>query len=526
MNTQAGREDPPTKLMKIVSLLASLTTGATAALAATTADRYFEIQVVDAQTGRGVPLVELTTTDGVQYLTDSAGRVAYEELGHAGQTIFFTVQPQGYRVPKDGFGIEGVRLQIEPGKRAEVKLERINVAERLYRTTGQGIYRDTLMLGKEAPHPAPATQGMVAGQDSVQVTAYRGKLFWFWGDTSRLSYPLGLFRTSGATTPLPGSPGAQPEKHLDLAYFTGSDGFSRAMAEVSNPKGVVWIDGLCTVTGEDGRERMLCRFMRREGLGELYEQGLMTYNDEREIFEVAKTIPNEERWRMLREHPVRIKEGRRDFLMFGPAFPVTRVEPQWNSVMEAAKYESWTCMAPGIDPEKATPRRLADGKLDWRWESGPPTTQNEEARWLKAGLITAEEARYLPEDSEKSGRVVIIHNGTVNWNTHRQRWILIGNEIAQDKGSPSFLGEMWYSESESPQGPWKKAVKIATHHKQSFYNPYHHPYFDAEGGRIIYFEGTYTNTFTEASATPRYNYNQMLYRLDLDHPSLKAVFPR
>jgi len=31
----------------------------------------------------------------------------------------------------------------------------------------------------------------------------------------------------------------------------------------------------------------------------------------------------------------------------------------------------------------------------------------------------------------------------------------------------------------------------------------------------VYFEGTYTNTFTRSPATPRYNYNQLMYRLDL-----------
>jgi hypothetical protein len=56
-----------------------------------------------------------------------------------------------------------------------------------------------------------------------------------------------------------------------------------------------------------------------------------------------------------------------------------------------------------------------------------------------------------------------------------------------------------------------------SHERYSFYNPKHHPYFDQEGGRVIYFEGTYSHTFSgsEETATPRYDYNQILYRLDL-----------
>ena len=486
--------------------------------------RYFEIRVIDKATGRGVPLVELVTIDGVRHITDNAGRIAYEEHGHAGQTVFFKVFPQGYRVPKDGFGIEGVRFKIEPGKSGELALERVNLAERLYRSTGQGRYRDTLMLGKEAPI-GNLEQGLVVGQDSVQVARYRDKLYWFWGDTARLSYPLALFRTSGAVTPLPGARGADPEKGFEYTYFTAADGFSRAMAEVKNPKGVVWIEGVCTVPDETGRERMVCRFMRREGLGELYEQGLMVYNDEREVFEVKTTIPNNDQWRFVRNHPARVKDGASEYLMSGPGFLVTRVPPTLADVRDLKKYESWSCMAVDADPKRAKPRRIASGALDWKWQAGAPTTQKEEWRWLKAGLIKPEEARYLPEDANQAGRRVVLHNGTVHWNAHRQRWLLIANEIAQDKKSPSFMGEVWYSEAKSPQGPWSKAVRIVTHDKQSFYNPYHHPHFDAEGGRIIYFEGTYTNTFTDAPATQRYEYNQVMYRLDLDHPALRAAFP-
>ena len=36
--------------------------------------RYFAIKVIDEQTGRGVPMVELQTTSSVSYYTDSSGR--------------------------------------------------------------------------------------------------------------------------------------------------------------------------------------------------------------------------------------------------------------------------------------------------------------------------------------------------------------------------------------------------------------------------------------------------------------------
>src|SRR4029078_9587905 len=42
---------------------------------------YSEIQVLDDQTTRPVPLVELRTTNAIAYYTDSAGRVAFNEPG-------------------------------------------------------------------------------------------------------------------------------------------------------------------------------------------------------------------------------------------------------------------------------------------------------------------------------------------------------------------------------------------------------------------------------------------------------------
>ena len=88
-------------------------------------------------------------------------------------------------------------------------------------------------------------------------------------------------------------------------------------------------------------------------------------------------------------------------------------------------------------------------------------------------------------------------------------------------GSTSYLGEVWYAEADTPLGPWVYARKIVTHDKYSFYNPKQHPMFDKEGGRIIFFEGTYTTTFSgNPDPTPRYEYNQVMYQLDLSDPRL------
>src|SRR5437667_10862644 len=93
---------------------------------------YFAIEVVDEQTGRGVPLAELTTTNQIKCITDSAGLVAFNEPGLMDQKVFFTVTSHGYEFPADGFGFHGIALETKPGGNASLKITRINIAERLY----------------------------------------------------------------------------------------------------------------------------------------------------------------------------------------------------------------------------------------------------------------------------------------------------------------------------------------------------------------------------------------------------------
>jgi hypothetical protein len=71
---------------------------------------YAEIRVIDVETGRGVPLVELVTVNHLRFVTDNAGRVAFHEPGLMDREVFFTVRSHGYEMKKDGFGFSGVRI--------------------------------------------------------------------------------------------------------------------------------------------------------------------------------------------------------------------------------------------------------------------------------------------------------------------------------------------------------------------------------------------------------------------------------
>ncbi len=136
----------------------------------------YAIHVVDADTGRGVPLVALTPQNGSTVFTDSNGIAAFNQSGLMNQNISFDFRSYGYT----GFG--ATLLTTTDGS-VQVPINRTNLAERLYRLTGAGIYQDSVAVGAPVPIAQPLLNANVAGQDSVQATVYNGQIYWFFGDT-------------------------------------------------------------------------------------------------------------------------------------------------------------------------------------------------------------------------------------------------------------------------------------------------------------------------------------------------------
>lgn len=482
---------------------------------------FFALTVVDADTGRGVPLVELRTVSDVRYFTDSAGKAAIDEPGLMGREVFFHVSSHGYEFAKDGFGFRGKRLKLTPGGAAKFEIKRLNIAERLYRVTGEGIYRDSLLLAEKPPIEQPLLNAQVAGSDSVQNSMYRGKLYWFWGDTNRPSYPLGNYHVPGAVSRLPTDGGLNPAAGVDLDYFVNENGFAKSTAKLPG-EGPTWIDGLIVLKDDDGRKRMFARFMKIEPPLKVYEQGLVEFDDEAKQFEpVAKFDLNAAL--VPAGHPFLHKEDGVEYVYFATPYPYVRVRATAAALADLTQYEAFTCLTAGGTRDKLEFDRDEDGRPHFAWRKDcPPLTKKLQAELVKAGRLRADEGLYQTRDAA-SGKAIDLHGGSVYWNEFRQRFVM----IAVEHFGTSALGEVWYSEAPQPTGPWPKAVKIVTHDRYSFYNPKQHPMFDQDGGRVIYFEGTYTHTFSgNPHPTPRYEYNQIMYRLDLGDERLRAVQPK
>ncbi|WAC18008.1 hypothetical protein OVA24_12240 [Luteolibacter sp. SL250] len=435
------------------------------ALPAAGAEQPFRIEVVDRENGWPVPLVELRTTHHLSIFTDNAGLAAIDEPDLFGREIWLGVSSDGYQVKADGFGSAGVRVQVERGKKARVEVERTMVAKRLGRLTGAGLFNHLEKLGETAP----IGESGVMGSDSVLLSRYRDRLFWLWGDTSIPEYPLGNFNSTAATSPL--LPLAKFQPPLALRYdYLKTDGKLRGVSPLEGP-GPTWLGAMTSVKDRSGSERLVATYSKIENHLDEYDVGLCAFDDERGIFTSVHRI-----WKkgdgkkplIPRGHPFPWKDqDGSDWLLFGDPFP---------SMKCPATYEGWE------DPSK--------------WQEIPAPSS--------------------PRDAGENE--ITPHRGSVCWNAHRQRWITI---FTQNHGKPSGFGEIWYAEADSPLGPWSTAVKVLSHRNYTFYNPRIQHELTAPDAPFILFEGTYTAEFADkAAATPRFNYNQILYRLDLDDPKL------
>ena len=477
----------------------------------------FRIQVIDAETGRGVPLVELKSTNSVSYVSDSAGNIAFDDEEFFGQQVWFAIKSHGYEYPKDGFGFRGKRLKIVPGGSTVIRLPRINIAERLYRVTGSGIYRDTIKLGLKPPKGHRQLNGKVMGSDSIVSAVYNKKLHLFWGDTNRPEYPLGNFHVPGAVAQIPQPIGFDPAKGLPIEYFVDKKtGFAKETCKMPG-EGPTWLNGLCVVKRE-GKEVLLGKYVKVAEPLHIYEKGIVQFNDAKNVFEKVRQFEDSHDL-ILDGHTFQHPDNGNRFVYSCNPFPVVRVPADFDSVTDPNKYQSFSYFDEKSTNSNPIIARDQTGKpiLKWR-EYGPVMTTKLENQLVKKGLLMENERYFKTQDIDTRKRIEF-GAGSCKWNPYRKKWIVIATQAF---GGPSFLGEVYYLESDDLTGPWETAKKIVTHDKYSFYNPLHHPYFDQEGGRVIYFEGTYTTLFTQdVPKTPRYDYNQIMYRLDLSDKRLR-----
>ena len=445
------------------------------------------VRIVDAETGRGVPLVELRA-GGQAWVSDSAGWIAVVEPGWLGEA-------RSFDVVSHGFESTVADLQLERGGRSQITIRRQMPAERLYRVTGGGIYRDSALLGEPSPLASPLLNAQVVGLDSTHTAVHDGRLFWVWGDTLRPSYPLGHFKTAAATSWLPQDGGLPADVGVDLTYFAGEDGFSRGVADISDV-GLIWTSGLVSVPSDRGAE-LVGSYVNVGSEVHRLGAGLVRWDPSEEAFETLIAWPAP-----LPAEPTGTAFLEGEHLYFtdigpeeGSPFGAVRVPASISALADPSTYETFTA----TDGAGEVQRR-DDGGPAYAWRAAAPRT-------------TTEGAGMHGRVRDAFGSVEVSdHMGSVFWNDHVGRYLRI---FARPWGDDAFLGEAWMATADTPMGPWAWARQVVTHDEYSFYNPRQHPEFD--DGALVYFEGTYSATFSgNDRPTARYDYNQVMYRVDLD----------
>lgn len=427
------------------------------------------IMIVDAQNGWPVPLVELRTVHQVRFISDNAGVIALDLPELMGVPTWFHVHGHGYEVPADGFGYRGVRVTPQAGKTEVIKVTRKLPGKRLGRLTGAGLFAESQKMGEALDWQ----EQRILGCDSVQIAFHNQRVHWAWGDTQLAGYPLGRFHMIGATTDPRPLRLFEPPIRLRYQYFVDESGVPRNIGQMPG-SGPTWINGFVSLKDQAGKSHLVGTYSKIKPPLTVYEVGLCRWDEMNEQFISHRVL-----WRQSEQapnpplspqgHPALMTDERGErWLLFGDPFPNFRCR---------ATVEAWG------DPDQ--------------WESLTPQS-----------AVQSADGKHQIQP----------HRGSIAWNAFRQRWVAV---FTQMKGDTSYLGEIWYAESDSPEGPWQRAVKVVTHDDYTFYNPRMHTELTDSRSPILLFEATYTKEFSgNPIATPRYDYNQILYRIDLDDSSL------
>lgn len=438
------------------------------------------IEVVDRATGRGVPLALVVVGDR-SWWTDAAGNIAVVDPQLYGQDLELSaaeVHGYGPSASTTATVVEGAHVVLE--------VDRHHPAQRLYRITGADPFRDTVLLG--LPAPIPGLQGEVVGLDSALAIEVDGAPVWLFGDTLRPSYPLGHFDTSAAFV------SGDPSSGVQLDFLVGSDGFSRGVADLSDD-GPVWLS-IPTSVDDGGSDVVFTVFGVYAADLSVVGRGFAVLDPVSMTFEAVGPMASD----VELSHQTPVREGGHVVLREG-----LRFADRLDAATDVGQWQTWS---PWVD---GAVERHGDGEARWAWRDGLTVPSD--------GLAEADQ--WSPQMVEPdSGTMVTPHFGDIARNTYLGRFVQV---FTRQNGEMAWLGELWMSVADTPFGPWSYARQVAGFDDYTLYNPLILDSYDTDG-REIFFQGTYTDFFSGAAQrTPRYDYNQLMFSLDLADP--RAVLP-
>jgi hypothetical protein len=264
----------------------------------TASSAYFRIKFVDAHTRRGIPMVLARSSHYLEQYSDSAGNIAFLEPGMMNRPVWFSILTDGYNFsasdqPASSHAHQalfpydsGVTLTTTPGTTATVLLNRTQIAERVYRLTGAGLYRDTLLTqdlseipASAAPRASEDTHSGSTAQDSLQIAIFKRKVLWLFGDTACAQssreancFGSGMFSV-GAHSCVPGGAGCadKPDEPPSLQYYGNSTVFPprpHPMAPIAPLNQNTWVSAFVTIDPGTPSESLFGHYYKNPGDGQ------------------------------------------------------------------------------------------------------------------------------------------------------------------------------------------------------------------------------------------------------------------
>lgn len=471
--------------------------------AAETQGEYAQINVVEESTGQPIPMVKLIFHNGMIFYTDNQGIAAVRIPGLMGEQVRVVLRSPSPGYPGDFF-LGGAHVVLRPDGSDTITIERRNLAERLYRVTGMGLYRDSKLVGADVPIEDPLSNLDVISHGLGNQAVFKGKLYWFWDGHSTLRNPIPNLKLSGATSELPSSGGLDPRIGINLDYVTGFFGVRRLLRIDENVQAV---KRNVFVTEDSSGEQVLHAYYQLLDDGSRVEHGILLWDESGKQFKIVKEFPSGMKVRVCR-NTIRIQtEGREWFYLTCP-HPIVRVPARPDLFQDPSRYETFAPL---------------DEEGNWGWQTQTETiTNRDQPQLLESTSMTREDGLFHLTDV-RTGQSILGMGGTVNWNEYRDKWIMVFTEAL----GRSKHGEVWYAEADSPLGPWVYARRIATHRQSTRFAreftyafPKLHSYFQKQKGETVFFSGTFGKFLTESAPVPRYEMNEMMYGLDVTQRGL------
>ena len=486
---------------------------------------FYTIRVIDQATGRGIPGVELAATNAGLYYTDSAGIIAFNRPDLMSKKVYFFPTTPGYTFPLNGW-FAGQEVTTNPGSSVTLRMTRDLAAQRMYRVTGPGVYRDSALLRLPVHDTQDVSDSPVMTQLSGDTILYSNRMFWLGNDTNFASSPNANRKGACATSLLPTSSSLDQEEGICLDYYR-QDGPPKPAFEFGD--GIYRGAGLRIVKNSSDVDVLCANYYRLNSSLAVLERGVAWFDETSSRFVKGGAYPSSS---IIIPDGFSFPHSERgmNYIYSGSPWPNLRCLPEASaSANNLAWYQSLTCLKAGSRLDYTADQMDREGgSLRWGWATNTsPVSEDECTSLVRKGLMTSEEQWYKLLDVDSSTASVKSGTGTVAFNSYRQRWISIRGE----KDGKTARGETWYFEGDTNIGPWVYGRKIVTHYMSdsktySFLNPFHHAELDKDGGRRIFFDGTFTTDQGKATfAIPRYSGNRMMYMLDLADPRLVLPVP-